>query len=852
MDIARATDSKITGLTEAEAAERRRRFGANAIPEDGADSFLATVREILMEPMLLLLVAAAALYIAIGDLAEGLLLVAFALLTIGLVIYQQRRSENALAALRKLGAPSARVIRDGAERTVPASEIVPGDVVLIDEGERIPADGLLVRANQLVVDESLLTGESVPARKRASHGADLPGDPGGDDQPHVYSGTLAVRGHGVAAISDTGTRTRAGRIGLSLSSIIVEKTRLQASVGRIVRIFGGLSIVVCAALIVFYGVYRADWLQGVLSGIALAMAMLPEEFPVVLSIFLAIGAWRLAQIQVLARRPAVVETLGAATVLCVDKTGTLTENRMRIRTLEAETGSLEIDRNTGTVPEAFRKLVEAAWLATRRGSIDPMDQAVAGLATSTLNGGRSLHSEWPLAREYGLRPELLAMSVAWLDEDGHFVVATKGAPEAVISLCHLGEDEAAGIMARVHAMAEKGLRVLGVGIGRSVQAELPDDQHGFDFGFVGLVGFEDPLRQSVPAAVAEAARAGISVKMITGDFPATARAIAAAAGIDTSAGVVTGKQLEAADNDEVERLASQANVFARIMPEQKLRLVEALKRRGEIVAMTGDGVNDAPALKAAHIGIAMGARGTDVAREAAGIVLLDEDFGRIVAAVRMGRRIFENLRKTMIYISAIHVPIAGLTLLPLIAGMPPLLLPMHVVLIEMIIDPMCSIAFEGTPEERDIMDHPPRPVTDPLAGIAQISLGLAQGAALLATSFAVYWFSLREGLVVDQARTLAFVTVTAGNLALVRVNDTRRIALFHLFDGGHLVFWLIAVTAILIISICVLQPDLAGLFAFAAPDIRHAAIAAGTGLGTVLLFDLMKLVPGIRRIMGQI
>ncbi|RCW81314.1 cation-translocating P-type ATPase [Phyllobacterium bourgognense] len=835
------------GLTSAEAKRQLDKYGPNTIPEDASRSVFAIAREILTEPMLLLLVVAAALYLLIGDLAEGLLLAGFAVLTIGLIFYQQQRSENALAALRMLGAPTARVFRDGKECTIAANEVVTGDLMLLDEGERVPADGMLISNSGLVVDESLLTGESVPVRKRAGDGGQLAGVPGGDDQPFVYSGTLVVKGHGAATVLDTGSRTRAGRIGVSLASIVVERTRLQISVNRIVRLFGGLAAIVCCALVVFYGVYREDWLQGVLSGIALAMGMLPEEFPVVLTIFLAIGAWRLARIKVLARRPAVIETLGAATVLCVDKTGTLTENRMRVRHLDILTDQLEVEPDLGDLPYAFQPLVNAAWLATRHASIDPMDRAVAGLVS---RAGEYPRMDWPMVREYGLKPELLAMSLAWKDDAGHFAVACKGAPEAITDLCHLTDEKAARIMEHVQAMAEKGLRVLGVGIGTTTRVDLPESQHDFDFTFAGLVGFEDPLRTTVPAAVSEAFRAGISVKMITGDYPATALAIASAAGVDTRDGAVTGDELERADDAEMKRLVSCSNVFARIMPEQKLRIVEALKHQGEIVAMTGDGVNDAPALKAAHIGIAMGQRGTDVAREAAGIVLLDEDFGRIVSAVKMGRRIFDNLRKVMIYIAAIHVPIAGLALVPLIAGMPPLFFPAHVVVIEMIIDPMCSIVFERTPAERDIMVRPPRSVEDPLAGIPQIVFGLLQGSVLLVVCLALYHGLLLQDASVETARTAAFIAVTAGNLSLALVNSSREAVIVHTFERGRMTFWIAAAIAVSVVSICIVQPNLAELFGFTRPEIGQAALAAGAGVVAVLPFDVVKFLPGVRRIIG--
>ncbi len=837
----------LAGLTSAEARRRLERHGPNAMPGDASRSVFIVVKDIFSEPMLLLLAAAATLYLLIGDLAEGLLLSGFALLTIGLVFFQRQRSENALAALRNLSAPSARVIRDGKEQTIPGHFIVPGDVILVDEGERIPADAVVRDSSGLIVDESLLTGESVPVRKRASDSYASPADPGGEDQPFIYAGTLVVKGHGTATVMETGTRTQAGRIGVSLSSIVVERTRLQISVNRIVRLFGGLAAIVCCSLILFYGLYREDWLQGVLSGIALAMGMIPEEFPVVLSIFLAIGAWRLARLKVLARRPAVIETLGAATVLCVDKTGTLTENRMRVRFLDNLTEQLDVAPDLRDIPQTLRSLVDAAWLATRHQSIDPMDQAVAGLAAHT----REYNTiDWPMVREYGLKPELLAMSIVWKDDAGHFAIACKGAPEAIIDLCHLDDDKAKAVMVHVEAMAKNGLRVLGVGIGTSAGNVLPESQHDFDFTFAGLIGFEDPLRTTVPAAVREAMRAGISVKMITGDYPATALAIASAAGLDIRGGVVTGDQLERAGSDELRRLATSGNVFARIMPEQKLRLVEALKIQGQIVAMTGDGVNDAPALKAAHIGIAMGKRGTDVAREAAGIVLLNEDFGSIVSSVKMGRRIFDNLRKVMIYISAVHVPIAGLALFPLIVGMPPLFFPAHVVMIEMIIDPMCSIVFERTPAENDIMSRPPRPVEDPLVGIAQISFGLGQGSLLLIVCLGLYQLFLLQGVSVEAARTATFIAVTAGNLSLALSNSRREIVILHLFERGRMTFWIASIIAVSVVSICILQPYLASLFGFVKPAAGQAALAASAGIATVLLFDLLKLVPIVRRIIG--
>ncbi len=849
------TPSDFTGLTAEEAARRLAEHGPNEIPEGEKRSVFGTLREILTEPMLLLLLAAAAIYLVIGDLAEGLLLCGFAVMTIGLVLYQERRSENALAALKAMGAPRARVVRDGTETVIPAREVVPGDLFRIDEGERVPADGLLLAQQALVVDESLLTGESVPVNKAAAGGMVEPEgsavEAGGEGTPYVFSGTLAVRGHGIARATATGRDTLAGSIGRSLASIVVEKTRLQTTVGAIVRIFGLIAVIVCGGLIAVYGLVYDDWLQGLLSGIALAMSLLPEEFAVVLAVFMAIGAWRLSRIHVLARRPAVIEMLGAATVLCVDKTGTLTENQMRVRMLSIDGDTIDVADDAAIADERFRELVATAWLAARHVSLDPMDRAVGALAGSTIGDMLDGYGDWPLVREYGISTGRLAFSQVWKRDDNRHLVATKGAPEAIADLCHLSKPQTGKLMAEVGELAARGLRVLAVASAETDGAAVPEDVHDYRFHLVGLVAFEDPVRKSVPGALAEARSAGIAVKMITGDYPATATAIATEAGIENPTEVLTGGEVEAMDAAALRQAVARYFVYARTMPEQKLALVTALKDDGEVVAMTGDGVNDAPALKSAHIGVAMGMRGTDVAREAAGIVLQNEDFGTILRSVKQGRRIFDNLRKAMIYIAAIHVPIAGLALVPLLAGMPPMLLPMHVVLLELLIDPMCSIAYETTPGERDIMKVPPRPLTDRLVGMPQLAFGIAQGLGVLAACLATYWWYLNGGASDGQSRALAFIALTAGNVGLARVNASRGMAILEPFARGYRAFWLISALATALVGACMTIPPLAAMFGFAVPGIGHVAIAMAAGLLPVLVFDLSKLLPQVGRIMGR-
>jgi Ca2+-transporting ATPase len=834
----------LRGLSEAEAARRLADLGPNQIEDRERHGLLRTLRGIATEPMFLLLLVAAAIYLVLGDLGEGLLLSFFALVTVGLVIFQERRSEHALDALRELAAPQVRVIRDGQVRRIAARELVPGDCFLLAEGERVAADAVARAATSLAVDESLLTGESVPVRKQASTDAAgaPPERPGGDDTPFVYAGTLVVAGHGVAEVLATGRRTRVGQIGASLARIETAPTPLQRQLRRLVQVFAAGALVASLSLVAWYGWQRGDWLQGVLAAIALAMAMLPEEFPMALTVFLALGAWRLARIQVLARRPAVIEALGAATVLCVDKTGTLTENRMQLRRLVGDDGETVVAPGA-ELPEHLHRLLEYGVLASRRGGVDPMDRAIVTQGDDALAASEHLHPDWTLEREYPLTPALLAMSHAWTAADGHRQVAAKGAPEAVFDLCHLDAARMATLQTRVQTLADQGLRVLAVAEGTAggavAAATAADDAHDYDFRLLGLLGFEDPLRASVPAAVAQAREAGIAVAMITGDHAATALAIARQAGIDVEAGALGGDELARLDDAALAAAVRRVRVFARVMPEQKLRLVEAFQRNGETVAMTGDGVNDAPALKAAHIGIAMGVRGTDVAREAAGLVLLDEDFGRIVGGVRMGRRIFDNLRKVMRYITAIHVPIAGLALLPLLIGLPPLMLPAHVVLTEMVIDPACSLAFEGAPEDPRVMQRPPRPAAEGLVGGPLLLQGLLQGGCLLAATLATYVLALDAGRSVDSARTLAIVGLTAGNLGLVALNLGAGLGWRALLAPGARTFWWVAGIATAALALALAVPGLRALLHFERPAaadlaLTLAAVAASVGLAGVL------------------
>ncbi len=839
-----------TGLGAAEAAQRLADEGPNALPGGERRTLAAIALETLREPMFLLLLAAGTIYLVFGDLQEGLTLFGFVLITLALTLFQEGRTERAIDALRDLTSPRALVIRDGQPQRIAGREVVRGDLLKLSEGDRVPADALLVSADGVRADESLLTGESVPVGKRSARddelGAAASAAPGGDDQPQVYAGTLIVQGHALARVTATGAHSAIGRIGVALGTLQTERTPLQRQTDRLVRRLALLAVALSLALVGVHGLVKGDWLQAVLAGIALAMAMLPEEYPVVLTVFPALGARRLAKEGVLTRRITAIETLGATTVLCTDKTGTLTENRMTVTHLVA--GGVAADARLeltslagGELPEAFHTLVEVAILASVVDPFDPMEKAFHRLGERFLANTEHLHRDWRLVQTYALTPALRAMSHVWAaDGDGVCTVAAKGAPEAVVDLCHLGEAERARIAAEVEALAAQGLRVLAAARGRFDGDRWPADEHGFDFEFVGLLGLADPVRAEVPAAVAECRAAGIRVLMITGDYPATARAIAHQAGLhDGDAELLSGDEIDGLDDDALAERLARASVCARIAPEQKLRIVQALKSRGAIVAMTGDGVNDAPALRAAHVGVAMGGRGTDVARESASLVLVDDDFASLVRALRLGRRIHDNLRKAMSYVLAVHVPIAGMALLPVLFGWPPLLFPMHIALLELIIDPACSIAFENEPAERDVMRRPPRDADAPLFGAREVGAALLQGlGVLLAVLLAFAW---AHGRIPEaEARAFAFATLVTGNLALILSNRSSRGSLWTTLHTPNRTLWWMVGGALALLLAALYLPWAVEVLRFAPLPAHELAAAVALGLASVLWFEGVK------------
>lgn len=832
---------KMTCLTDEQVKEKQIKEGFNEITEVKANGFFKMIFGIFKEPMFLLLLVCGSLYLLLGDIQEGLMLLGFVIFIIAIELFQESKTEKAIKALKELASPQAIVIRNGEEIKIPCREIVKDDLIVISEGERVPADAILIHSINIQADESLLTGESVPVRKIESKGP--VGDilPGGDDTPYVFSGSMIVQGNGIARVIRTGVDTEIGKIGKSLNELKDEPTKLKSEVNSLVRIMAVVGVCLCVIVVAVFFITRGDFLNGFLAGLTLAMAILPEEFPVILTIFMALGAWRISKHRVLARKPHVIETLGSATVLCTDKTGTLTQNRMVVNTLYNKADFLSVT-NMENFPEEFHEIIEYGILSSQVKPNDPMEKAICHLGDKFLRNTEHIHGSWSMVREYPLSKDLLAMSRVFVDNStGEYVIAAKGAPESIFDLCHLDNTEE--YMKAIQNMASKGLRVLGVARAKLGSLDLPEIQHDFDFEFIGLIGLTDPVRPEVKDAVKECYKAGIRVIMITGDYPVTAQNIGKEIGLRNTDGCMTGQELNEIDEDELIERIDKIDIFARVVPEQKLKIVNALKKKGEIVAMTGDGINDAPALKSANIGIAMGERGTDVAREASSMVLTDDNFSSIVGAVKMGRRIFDNMQKAFGYVFAIHVPVAGLSLIPVFfANSPLLLFPVHVVFLELIIDPACSVIFEAEKEERNVMNRPPRKLSEKFFGAGKIIMSCLQGIVILLFVLGVYFFGKESGYDDNQVRTMSFITLIIANLLTIQTNRSWKNNFFQILaTPNKSVKWVVGF-ALIFLAFAIKNPFLMNLFKFSALGWKEILFSAIVGSLTIVWFEIYKAI----------
>lgn len=817
------------GLSSAEAAQRIKTLGFNELPTSHSKNILLIALEVIKEPMFILLISCGSLYLLLGDYTEGLILLCWVFVIIFITFFQHQKTEKALNALKKLSSPRALVIRDEKEIRIAGREVVPDDLVILNEGDRGPADGILQDCLNLTIDESMLTGESMPITKTSQSENDI--------NCRVFSGTLVVHGRGVMEVSKTGINTEYGKIGKSLQLIEQDQTNLQREMKTLIRnlfIAGaGLSIVVILA---FYFT-RGNFVQSLLNGLATAMAMLPEEFPVVLTVFLAIGSLRLSQKNVLTRKSSAIEALGSATVLCSDKTGTITQNKMEIASLFFKKELFhksKFKENASNIQD----ILKVAFYASQNNTCDPMEKAI-GVCFEKYVVKENV--TYDLMKEYPLSNDLFAMTRILKLSDNAYEVYSKGSPEAILSLCKLKNTEETSLFTQVQFMAEKGQRILGLSKAKWNNSTFPDSQAGFNFEFIGFLGFEDPIRQEVPQSIKECYDAGIKVIMITGDYPSTAKSIALQVGMEKNRLMLTGTDLMNLSDKELKEKIKSVNIFARIVPEQKLQIIRALKANGEVVAMTGDGVNDAPALKAADIGIAMGGKGTDVARESSSLVLLDDNFSSIVSAIRAGRKIFDNLQKAMSYIIAIHIPIIGLTLLPaFFPGLPILLMPLHIVFMELIIDPVCSIAFESEKEEEGIMDRPPRKPNMQFFGFKKIFSSAAMGFLLLAMVVAVYFLAISENHTDGEIRAIAFSSLIIGNIFLIltTLSKTRNFITVLLEKNIALLVIIIAASGLMVLLIS--APYLRSIFSFDYPGLSHFSISIIGAVIVLLILEIIK------------
>lgn len=811
------------GLSSAEASNRLKQFGFNELPSAKPRTVWIIALEVIKEPMFILLLSCAALYVLLSNYGEGLFMFSSILLMIAITFYQSQKTERALEALKSLASPRALVIRDGEKIKIAGRDVVPGDIIVLNEGDRVPADGVLISGTHLNIDESMLTGESLPVLKSELS----------DSHSKIYSGTLVVQGYGVFEVRATGTQTEFGKIGRALENIESDQTHLQKEMKVVIKRFFIAGVFICVLMVLMFYFTRGEFLQSLLNGLSAAMAILPEEFPVVLTVFLALGSWRLSKKNVLTRKPSAIETLGSATVLCSDKTGTITQNKMELSSIF--TGGEIIEK--AKFDTRIKEIAVCAHLASRPQSADPMERAISDV-------GEKLHineKEYSFLREFPFSNKLKAMSRVFKTQDSTLCVFTKGAPEDVFKLCALSNEVLQNYQAAINKIAGEGLRVLAVAKSQYEEKNLPGNQHELKLSLIGLIGLEDPIRPEVPNAIKECYEAGIKVIMITGDFPLTAKAIATKAGLQDSGRVVTGEEINHWSDEELKKNISNINVFARVVPEQKLRIIKALKNNKEIVAMTGDGVNDAPALKAADIGVAMGKKGTDVAREASSLVLLDDNFASIVMAIRLGRKIYDNLQKAMSYIMAIHIPIIGLTLLPaFFSDMPLLLLPLHIIFMELIVDPVCSVAFESEQEEKSIMQRKPRPIDERFFGFKKVIGSAINGTLLFIMVLVVFYLSVKEGHNEQEARAISFSALIIGNVFLIlsQLSKTRSFISVLLENNTSLIILLSV--ALILLGIINFLPGFTVLFGMLNPGVTHYVPALIGGSILLLVLESIK------------
>lgn len=815
----------VDGLTQEQVERARRIYGLNKIEISERNPFLQSLIRSFKDPMLILLILTSTIYFITGAYAEGIFMLSAIVVVSFISMYQESRSKNAIEALKKYSQPKAKVIREGKTLQVATEEIVPGDYFIVEEGEIIPADGNIVSANDFTVNESILTGESMPVGK-SSTAANL-----------VWYGTLVTSGRAICKTTATGIQTRVGQIGKSLQEIQEEKSPLQKQIENFVR---GMAIV---GSVIFVLIWLINYiktslvLDSLLKGLTLAMSILPEEIPVAFTTFMALGAWRLVQLGIIVKQTKTVETLGSATVICVDKTGTLTKNEMKLVKVYDAVSDITYDTNEFTKAESV--ITTAMW-ASEPIPFDPMEKALHSAYSDTHSIDQRPYNK--MIHEYPLGGVPPFMTHVFENQNGQRIIAAKGAPEALLKLSKLSSAQSEKITKAFNEMANQGYRVLGVADCVDDLQALPENQTQFQFAFRGLVAFYDPPKENIQTVLANFYKAGLTVKLITGDTTVTAQTIARQIHFKGGDAFVTGEQIMKLSQEELQEKVNTVNLFTRMFPEAKLKVIEALKRNGQIVAMVGDGVNDGPALKAAHIGIAMGSKGSEVAKEASALVLSADDLSGMVEAVSMGRKIYNNLKKAIQYIISIHIPAILIVFLPLVLGWayPAVFTPVHIIFLELVMGPTCSIIYENEPIEKNLMNEKPRAFTKTFFKWNELATSIIQGLAITAGLVFIYWYTLLLNNSLPLMTSMIFITLITANIFLTLINRSFHYSILTTIKYPNKLIPLIITITIFIVVLIFALPPLKTFFKFTMLSLSQFAICIVTGAISVLWFEIYK------------
>ena len=823
----------IEGLTDEQVLESRRQYGANRLDFKESNRFLDILKGLVHEPMILLLLVASAVYFITGDFADGIFMVAAILLVAAISIYQDGRSRNALEKLKTFIHPKSKVIRNGVVKEIDSEELVLGDKVMIEEGTYVPADGVIISSNDFSVNESLLTGEAMQIYKDPS------------DNNTVFNGTIVTSGLAIIDVTAIGNETQLGKIGKSLESIKEEKTPLEKQIGNFVKWMVIIGIVVFLIVWAINYFMSYNILDSLLKALTLAMSILPEEIPVAFTTFMALGAWRLMKMGVVVKQMKTVETLGSATVICTDKTGTLTENKMQLSKLYTlTTGYAAAGQQPLQADE--KELVRLGMWASEPIPFDPMEIALHNAYAATT--GTDERPRYNMVHEYPIGGKPPMMTHIFENGNGNRIIAAKGAAEAIIKLSRLSVEEKHKVQDAVQALSHEGFRVLGVGESSFEGNQFPEKQQQFSFNFKGLVAFNDPPKSNMNKVLQDFYDAGINVKIITGDNAATTQSIAKEIGFKGFEKNIGGNDLMMLNENELKEKAAEEQIFSRMFPEAKLKIINALKDNGEIVAMTGDGVNDGPALKAAHIGIAMGKKGTEIAKQAASLILVDDDLSKMVDAVAMGRKIYTNLKKAIQYIISIHIPIILTVFLPLALGWiyPNIFTPVHVIFLELIMGPTCSIIYENEPMEKNTMLQKPRPFTNTFFNWKELATSIVQGLMITAGTLLIYQYAVRNGYDENTTRTMVFATLISANIILTLVNRSFYYSIFTTLKyKNNLVPLIIFITITITTALIYIDP-LAAFFKFDHLNMQQLLISIAAGFVFVIWFEFVKLYNRLR------